>query len=140
MTGFRFRSNLLTLDIEGHIFEIEMTNEFLKKMNEYSALCGEQADYLRDGGSGKDGAAEDLLSSIIDRLLGDGASDMIFDGRKRDLFDLCDVVIYICDECERFQSEKIKKYRELLRSEEEERERTGMSARRSGKEGLYGRR
>lgn len=119
MTEFRFRSKLLTLYIEGHIFEIEMTNEFLQKMNEYSALCGEKAEQLRSSSVKQDGVAEAILSEIIDKLLGEGAVDQIFCERKRDIFDLCDIIIYICDECERFQSKKINRYRELLEKEAE---------------------
>lgn len=136
MTEFRFKSNLLTLYIEGHIFEIEMTNEFLQKMNEYSALCGERAEYIKNSGEKKDGLAEELLSEIIDKLLCEGAVDQIFYGRKRDIFDLCDVIIYICDECERFQSKKLSRYKELLEHEKEEDRLRKQNARYGRKEGF----
>ena len=97
MIGFRFKSSVLTLDIEGEIFKIEMTKDYLNRMNVCAKECNRRADEIKNHGERHDGSAEAILSGIIDELLGEGATDRIFFCREKDLFDLCDVLIYICE-------------------------------------------
>ena len=119
MTGFRFKPSVLTLDIEGETFDLEMTRDFFDKMDKLSEECGKRSLLLRESGGKSDGSNELFLSGIIDGLLGDGATERIFFGRKRDIFDLCDVLIYVCDECARYQKARAERYRQLLGGGEE---------------------
>ncbi len=137
MIGFRFESNVLTLDIEGEAFTIEMSNDYLKSMRRYARECGIYADIVEERRARQekelrenrrnpeviealerkmeeeDAKAEAFISGMIERILGKGAVEKIFFFREKNLFNLCDLLIYICDECIRFQTERLKKYKSL---------------------------
>jgi len=110
---FEFKTNTLELDIAGHIFEVDPTNprliqeiqtfalEAQKKVEELS----ERRDYAK--------ALEEVIQfciDAIDSILGTGAAEKIFAGRKINFFDCLDVINFIVSEVNEFRQQKFQQY------------------------------
>lgn len=110
---FEFRDNGLKLDIAGNIFEIDTTDpELVGRVYDFSVGAQEMASKL----SQKEHYAEALKEAIqfcldaIDSILGEGASNKIFAGRKISLFDCLDVIEYITTEINADRESRFQKY------------------------------
>lgn len=98
MGNFKFKSNILSLNIDGNLFEVTMTPDFSGKLKELSAEAGIMARGIIGTPSSGSAEVSAFLSYIIDTLVGEGTTDIIFRSRERDVFDLYDIISYICDE------------------------------------------
>lgn len=100
MSKFEFRSNKLELDIAGHKFAVNCTNDLIKK----TITFGEKA--IKKGNEIKNYKDYNLAVKetckfcydAIDELIEPGASKKIFEGREDNIYDCIDVINYITDE------------------------------------------
>lgn len=110
---FEFKNNDLELDIAGNKFYLDTTNPTLiEKVLEFAKEAEAKAEELKN----KDDYVEELKTTIqfcleaIDNILGEGSSEMIFQGRKVGLFDALDVLNYIIQSVKKGREDKFKEY------------------------------
>ena len=110
---FEFRDNTLKLDIAGNIFEIDVTapetvqqiQKFVIEAQERAAVLAKRKDFSE--------AVKEAIQfclDIIDSILGAGAAEKIFAGRKVNLYDCLDVINFIVEEIEADREERFQKY------------------------------
>ena len=94
MKKFEFNDYTEQIDIAGHVFNLECTVETGEMIQQFRQKLVDISSEVTSGAkTAKD--AIDLCFSMIDKVLGDGAADQIFDGRKKRLDDAVDVCLYI---------------------------------------------
>ena len=110
---FEFRDNTLKLDIAGNIFQIDATApETVQQIQKFAVEAQERATKLAK----KDDFSEAMKEAIqfcldtIDSILGTGAAEKIFAGRKINLYDCLDVINFIIEEIEADREERFKAY------------------------------
>lgn len=110
---FEFKNNDLELDIAGNKFCLDTTDPTLiEKVLEFAKEAEAKAEELKN----KDDYVEELKTTIqfcleaIDNILGEGSSEMIFQGRKVGLFDALDVLNYIIQSVKKGREDKFKEY------------------------------
>lgn len=105
---FEFINYNVDVEIAGHIFSLECTSEtgdFIKETaNRLRSLSSEIA-----AGTARPTDALEYGATVIDRLLGEGACDKIFDGRKRRLDDVSDICMFLTNVAVKFQQERAAK-------------------------------
>lgn len=110
---FEFRANTLELDIAGYIFEVDPTNpRLIQEMQTFSVEAQKKAEEL----SKREDYAKALEEVIqfcldtIDSILGTGAAEKIFAGRKINFFDCLDVINFVVSEVNEFRQQKFQQY------------------------------
>jgi len=96
MQSFKFNSNTVTLDFNGKLFDVCMDSDFSRRMKALAKECDQRAKAICDEGCNTENVGE-FLTSMINSLLGQDAADSILEGRVYDIYDLCDILVYICD-------------------------------------------
>lgn len=109
MGKFEFRDNTLRLEIAGIPFDVNITDDYLKKMKQWGQEAQDKAKQNL-----KIEEHQAFMASAIDKLLGDGASEKIFAGRICNIFDYMDVLNYICSESANYQQNKIMDYQQQI--------------------------
>ena len=110
---FEFRDNTLELDIAGNIFQIDATApETVQQIQKFAVEAQERATKLakRDDFSEAMKEAIQFCLDTIDSILGTGAAEKIFTGRKINLYDCLDVINFIVEEIEADREERFKAY------------------------------
>lgn len=109
---FEFKKGL-QLDIAGNVFEVDTTDpDVMRNVLEFADGAKDMAEGLKD----IDNYVEQLEDTIklcltaMDAILGDGASEKIFEGRKVGLMDCLDVMNYIIAEIKEDRGERLKMY------------------------------
>lgn len=104
---FEFTNYNVPVDIAGHTFTLDCSSEtgdYLKSVSEnFRSLARE----IGSGEKSVEDAAEYGMQ-VLDRLLGKGAADTIFTGRKKRVSDITDVCLFLTDVAARFQEERTK--------------------------------
>lgn len=110
---FVFKNNDLELDIAGNKFYVDTTDpDLIEKVLDFARGAEKQAAELKD----KEDYVEELRGTIefslnaIDSILGEGASDKIFEGRRVGLFDVLDVLSYIVSAINKGRDDKFLEY------------------------------
>lgn len=118
---FQFRSRELNLDVAGKPFVIDLSEEgsidrlldvgaeAIAKAQELYAIPeidGTDEEKARQGLDTLSKAAS-FVFEAIDRILGDGAVDQIFEGRKKDLFDGLDLLKFVTDEVKQANEDRM---------------------------------
>lgn len=104
---FEFTNYNVPVDIAGHTFTLDCSSEtgdYLKSVSEnFRSL-------VREIGSGEKSVedAAEYGMQVLDHLLGKGAADTIFTGRKKRVSDITDVCLFLTDVAARFQEERAK--------------------------------
>lgn len=110
--GFEFKKDIVNLEIAGNKFNIELNEQFNNRCAEFIknvAVIGEQIKQSKDDAEILKKSC-DLCKNTINVLIDDeSASDKIFKGRKDDVFEHMDVVMYILDEVGKVRQIKIDK-------------------------------
>lgn len=105
MAKFQFRDYSLKLEFPNCEFCIQCNSDVGDKAKE----MGKQFDMLRaeylEGKKTKQETVDFTIKSI-DSILGDGASEKIFEGRDVTLSDAADVLIFIVTEANNFMRQK----------------------------------
>ena len=110
---FEFRDNTLELDIAGNTFQIDTTApETVQKIQKFAVEAQERATKLakRDDFYEAMKEAIQFCLDTIDSILGTGAAEKIFTGRKINLYDCLDVINFIVEEIEVDREERFKAY------------------------------
>ena len=109
---FEFKKGL-QLDIAGNVFEVDTTDpDVMRNVLEFADDAKDMAEGLKD----VDNYVEQLKDTIklcltaMDAILGEGASEKIFEGRKVGLMDCLDVMNYIIKEITEDREERFKIY------------------------------
>lgn len=104
---FEFTNYNVPVDIAGHTFTLDCSSEtgdYLKSVSEnFRGLARE----IGSGEKSVEDAAEYGMQ-VLDHLLGKGAADTIFTGRKKRVSDITDVCLFLTDVAARFQEERTK--------------------------------
>ena len=110
---FEFRDNTLELDIAGNTFQIDTTApETVQQIQKFAVEAQERATKLakRDDFSEAMKEVIQFCLDTIDSILGAGAAEKIFAGRKINLYDCIDVINFIIEEIEVDREERFKAY------------------------------
>ena len=95
MKELNLSSPAITLYISGNVFTINPDSAFAETVSALSNEAACQAS-LASGARGYSGA-RGFLCHAVNTLLGKNAIDTIFGSSEPDLFDLCDIISYVCD-------------------------------------------
>ena len=110
---FEFRDNTLKLDIAGNIFQIDATApETVQQIQKFAVEAQERATKLAKRDDFFEAMKEVIQFCLdtIDSILGAGAAEKIFAGRKINLYDCLDVINFIIEEIEADREERFKAY------------------------------
>ena len=113
MKAFTFRDARVKLKIAGHVFEVDMGKRALHE--EFADFSQRALEYSKALKASKDAKktleeATRFILASIDRMLGQGASEKIFQGRAVDLADATDVVIYILQSLNQARARRMQRY------------------------------
>lgn len=100
---FEFRDNKITLEIVGKQYEIETSDELQERMIAHAKRAMEAADKVEEieKAQGISAAVKNccqVLTEIVDDILGSGATAEIFGDRQISFYDLLDLYGYISGE------------------------------------------
>lgn len=108
--GFEFKKDIVNLDIAGNHFEIENNEEFGSRCIAFSAKAEEMASKIKDSDNDLEAMKKviDLCKTTINTLVNDEkASEKIFAGRKDNMMEHMDVVMYIFEEVDKHKQAKM---------------------------------
>ena len=102
---FDFASYNIDIDVAGHTFMLECSTETAEYLGTVSA---DLRGMIKDIAEGKElnTAVSDYCENVIDRLLGKGATEKIFTGRRKNVDDLTDVLMFLSKTIGSFQQER----------------------------------
>ncbi|MBQ7125113.1 MAG: hypothetical protein IJO00_01985 [Clostridia bacterium] len=105
MKELNLSSPAITLYISGNVFTINPDSAFAETVAILSNEAECQAS-LAEGSSGYSGA-RGFLCHAVNTLLGKNAINTIFGSSEPDLFDLCDIISYVCDRFAEYRKARI---------------------------------
>lgn len=113
MREFNFRDAKVKMKIAGHVFEVDMGDGALKQ--QFATFSQRALEYSKALQSSEDAAktleeATQFVLTSIDGILGQGASEKIFEGRAIDLADATDVVNYILQSLNQARLKRLQRY------------------------------
>lgn len=104
---FEFTNYDVPVEIGGCTFYLDCSAE----TGDYIKQCGnelrEMADAIERGEKTADNAIEYGVN-MMDTLLGDGASEKVFAGRRKRLSDVVDICVWLTEIAAKFQQERAK--------------------------------
>lgn len=110
--AFTFSSRL-TVDIEGKKFEIDTSKESViqsfQKLSDRSQALYRLASTEQEPAKSNE-AMQSLCHEFISDLLGEGAFDQIFEGRKINTEDIVDLTCYLCQEVREYKERRLARY------------------------------
>ena len=118
---FQFKSRELELDIAGKVFVLDLSKEgAVDSMLEVGSQAIAKAQELKAvpevDGTDEDKARQGLeilaqanafVLEAVDKILGAGASDKIFEGRRKDFFDTIDLLGFVLEKVREANEERI---------------------------------
>lgn len=107
MKEFEFTNYDVEIKISGHIFTLDCssdTGDYLKKC---SGELLELSEAMKRGEKTADDAVQYGMT-MLDTLLGDGASDKIFADRKKRVSDILDIGLWLAQVASEFQRKRAK--------------------------------
>ncbi|WP_195376725.1 DUF6673 family protein [Anaerotruncus rubiinfantis] len=110
---FEFGSSRLDLDIAGNTFSISVADAGLaERLSRFGEEAIERSQNIRESEDVARQLAEacDFCDRTLDGVLGGGASEKIFSGREKDLFERIEVMNFLIDEINAFREERLQKY------------------------------
>ncbi len=118
MAKFEFKKNIVELDINGHCFEVPLTNEVIIACDR---LKYDASRFVKDLNEARDAKAAretlvrtcDFLAEGIDDILGNGSVKKIYGEKLITLLNLTDVVVFIRSEIMTTIENKAKEYSEV---------------------------
>lgn len=112
MNKFEFRTNRVELDIAGHKFGVNCTNDLIKKTIAFGEKAIKKGNEIKDYKDYNLAIKEtcEFCYEAIDELVEPGASKKIFEGREDNVYDCMDVINYITNEYNKSNSKTNQKY------------------------------
>ena len=104
---FEFTNYNVPVDIAGHTFTLDCSSETGDYLKSVSENFRDLAKQIGSGEKSVEDAAEYGMQ-VLDHLLGTGAAETIFTGRKKRVSDITDVCLFLTDVAARFQEERTK--------------------------------
>jgi len=111
--SFQFRNHDLVLDIAGHSFTLDTSkSDFNDRVKAFGQEAIEKAKVLNGKNVGVEALEEAFKFTLqaIDNILGEGSADIIFEGRKSDIFDAIDVLGFVIGKVNEKNTERINEY------------------------------
>ncbi len=105
MKGLELPSGTIELFISGHSFTIKADSSFAETLSQLS----EDAEYraMLASESGSYSKTTEFLCYIIDTILGKGSVEAIFSEAEPNVFDLCEIIDYVCDEFSKYRKNRL---------------------------------
>ncbi len=97
----------LSLNIGGHVFKVQATSRLAERVRLLAGEASEKADEARENCEGDFRGVEDFLRCIVDTLIGEGTVDTVFGSDEPDVFDLCEIISYVCDEFSSYRRRRL---------------------------------
>lgn len=104
---FQFTNYEVPIEIGGSKFSLDCSSE----TGDYLKRCGNELRQLAAEIESGEKTADDAIEyglKMLDTLLGAGASEKVFAGRRKRLSDVTDICIWLTEIAEKFQQERIK--------------------------------
>lgn len=104
---FQFTNYEVPIEIGGSKFSLDCSSE----TGDYLKRCGNELRQLAAEIESGEKTADDAIEygmKMLDTLLGEGASEKVFDGRKKRLSDVTDICVWLTEVAAKFQQERIK--------------------------------
>lgn len=104
---FEFVNYDVDVEIAGQKFTFDCSSETGDYLKECSSELMNLAKQIEAG----EKTVEDAIQygvSMVDRLLGEGAAEKLFSGRKKRLSDITDLCVWLTEVATKFQNERIK--------------------------------
>lgn len=113
MKEFSFKDAKVKMKLAGHVFEVDMGNRALHE--QFTSFSQRALEYSKALQTSEDAAktleqATQFMLESIDGMLGQGASETIFEGRTIDLADATDVVNYILQCLNQAREKRLARY------------------------------
>ncbi len=105
MKEFEFTNYDVEIKISGHIFTLDCSSDTGDKLKKCSGELRALAEAIGKGEKASDDAVQYGMT-MLDTLLGDGASDKIFDGRKKRVSDIMDIGLWLAQVASEFQRQR----------------------------------
>lgn len=106
MRELTFPDSTIPLCIAGKKFTVRPDRRFSETVRQLSRESERLAELAADGSSIE---AEAFLCRAVDSLLGEGAVAVMFGEEEPDLFDLCDVIGYLCDRLSEYRDARLRR-------------------------------
>lgn len=107
MLQFDSDDSRLVLNISGHTFTILANSDLAERVALLAGEAALRADAAHESGEYDIGGVCGFLCRIIDSLVGEGTVETIFGDDEPDVFDLCDIISYICDEFSAYRRRRL---------------------------------
>lgn len=106
---FEFTDYNVDVEINGHTFKMDCSSEIGDYLKKSASEIREIAEAINSG----EKTAADALAfgmEILDTLLGDGAAEKCFEGRKKRTSDIADMCVWLADVSAAFRVKREKAY------------------------------
>ena len=110
---FKFKDNGTVLDFGNAKFTVDISNpELIEEVLQFAETAEEKAEKLKSEDDYIKGLREIISFCIeaIDKILGEGASEKIFEGRTVSMLDAIQVIDYIVEEVKKGKTTQFDKY------------------------------
>ena len=109
--GFQTGQNRLILEINDKEYKVSVTEDLVKKFREKQVELVALKD---DIGAGE---VISVVKEIVELILGEGEFNVIFKENENniDVYDVIDLVNYLCEEFEKFKAKKVNKYTNIVK-------------------------
>jgi hypothetical protein len=109
--GFQTGQNRLILEINDKEYKVSVTENLVKKFREKQVELVALKD---DIGAGE---VISVVKEIVELILGEGEFNVIFKENENniDVYDVIDLVNYLCEEFEKFKAKKVNKYTNIVK-------------------------
>ena len=117
MRKFEFSDNQnIQLDIAGNQFSVSFSLELLNKLTSIGKKAIEYSKKIDDGEDQAKIAKDTILliRECLDEILGNGACQKIFLGRKENLYDYIEVMLFVSEEVKNYRIQKEQKQMEVI--------------------------
>ncbi|MGN1358658.1 MAG: hypothetical protein ACI4WU_04755 [Bacilli bacterium] len=109
--GFKTGQNKLVLDINNKEYKVSITENLVKRFREKQV----ELVSLKDNIGTKEVIF--IVKEIVELILGKNEFNIIFgeDENNIDVYDVMDLVNYLCEEIEKFKVKKVNKYTNIVK-------------------------
>ena len=106
MKELKFHPGILSLRIAGKEFQVKPDSCFAEQLSLLAEEAGRRAAIAASSKATGEEILE-FLSYAIDSLVGEGTIELLFGEEEPDLFDLCDILSYLCDCFSEYRRERL---------------------------------
>ena len=104
--------SLISLNINGHVFTIRADSELAERVAMLAGEASVKADNARECDERDISGVCGFLCRIVNTLIGENTVETVFGDEEPDVFDLCDIISYVCDEFSEYRRKRLKRLNE----------------------------